>query len=58
MFWGHWDFIIDCAIGAGAYYVGKENGKKAAERELEDKRRDAEINELRRQLNELKNKKS
>ena len=56
MFWGHWDFIIDCAIGIGAYQAGKNKGKNDALKEVEDRRRDQEIDELRRQLNELRNK--
>lgn len=50
--------IINMAVGAGIYLFGAHQGEKQARKDIEVQLQQAEINELRKQLNELKNRKN
>jgi hypothetical protein len=50
--------IINMTVGAGIYLFGAHQGEKQARKDIEVQLQQAEINELRKQLNELKNRKN
>lgn len=54
MFFDTTDLLVDLLIGAGAGYLGYKAGENRTHQAYENRARDAEINELRRQLDELK----
>jgi hypothetical protein len=48
--------LLGTLFMAGFYYVARESGKQDALKQIEDKNKDAEIERLRRQLNDYKRK--
>lgn len=53
--WG--EVIFDIAMGTGMYFAGRSNGKTEVQQQWNNYERDKQIDELKRQIEELRKEK-